>query len=71
MELKGEPDGSRPTRRHSASPTRPRASVSVNTFDTLWIEKPWPQSPTAAVSPLQVWMASPNCRGSTRASAGM
>ena len=38
MELKGLPDGSRPTRRHNRSPTLPRASVSVKTFEMLWIE---------------------------------
>ena len=38
IELKALPEGSRPTRRQSASPTLPRARVSVNTLDTLWIE---------------------------------
>ena len=38
MELNGLPEGSRPTRRHSRSPTLPSASVSVNTFEMLWIE---------------------------------
>ncbi len=38
MELNGLPEGSRPTRFQRRSPTMPRARVSVNTFDTLWIE---------------------------------
>ena len=38
IELNALPDGSRPTRRHSRSPTLPSASVSVNTFEMLWIE---------------------------------
>ena len=38
MELNGLPEGSRPTRRHSRSPTLPSASVSVKTFEMLWIE---------------------------------
>ena len=38
MELKGLPEGSRPTRCHSRSPTLPSASVSVKTFEMLWIE---------------------------------
>src|SRR5271166_4421743 len=36
IELKALPDGSRPTRRHNASPTLPRAKVSANIFATLW-----------------------------------
>ena len=38
IELKGLPDGSRPTRRHSRSPNLPSASVSVKTLEMLWIE---------------------------------
>ena len=45
MELKEEPDGSRPTRLQTFSPCFPSASVSVNTLDTLWIEKASSQSP--------------------------
>jgi len=45
--------------------------VSVKTLDTLWIENGTSLSPTAAVSPAEVVMASPNWRGSTRARAGM
>ena len=71
IELKGEPEGSRPTRCHSVSPRRPSAKVSVKTLETLWMENGTLQSPTAAVSPLQVTIASPNWRGSTRARAGM
>ena len=47
------------------------ASVSVNSFDTLWIEKGVSKSPAPASSPWQVRSAMPNCRASTRASAGM
>jgi len=43
----------------------------VKTLETLWIENGTLQSPTDAVSPLQVTIASPNWRGSTRARAGM
>ena len=32
------PEGSRPTRCHNLSPTLPNASVSVKTFEMLWIE---------------------------------
>ena len=35
MELKGEPDDSRPTRIHNLSPTLPSASVTANTFEML------------------------------------
>ena len=38
MELNGLPEGSLPTRRRNRSPTMPSASVSVKTFETLWIE---------------------------------
>ena len=34
-----DPDGSTPTRDHSADPTFPSASVSAQTFATDWIEK--------------------------------
>ena len=39
MELNGFPDGSRPTRCHSASPTLPSANVRVKTLEMLWMEK--------------------------------
>ncbi len=39
MELKALPEGSRPTRRQSWSPTLPSASVSANTLEQDWVEK--------------------------------
>lgn len=39
MELKEDPDGSRPTRFHTVSPALPSASVSMKTLEMLWIEK--------------------------------
>ena len=51
MELNGLPDGSRPTRSHSRSPTLPSASVSVNTLEMLWIENGVSASPPAATLP--------------------
>jgi len=47
------------------------ASVSVKSLETLWIEKGVSKSPAPASSPSQVRSAMPNCRASTRASAGM
>ena len=37
-ELNGLPEGSRPMRSHSASPSRRMASVSENSLEMLWIE---------------------------------
>ena len=71
IELKGLPDGSRPTRRHSRSPTLPSASVSVNTFEMLWIENGVSLSPAAATSPSASATARPNDLGSTPASSGI
>jgi hypothetical protein len=70
-ELNGLPEGSRPTRRHSRSPTLPRARVSVKTFEMLWIENGVSLSPPAATWPSAVMTASPNCFGSTAASSGI
>lgn len=70
-ELNGPPEGSRPMRSHIASPKARMASVSENTLDMLWIENGTAASPAAAVSPAQVRSAMPNCRGDTRASAGI
>jgi hypothetical protein len=70
-ELNGLPEGSRPMRSHSASPMRCIESVSVKSFETLWIENGTSPSPAKASSPAQVRSAMPNCRASTRASAGM
>ena len=71
IELKALPEGSRPTRRQSASPTLPRARVSVNTLDTLWIENGTSASPAARTCPSTVATAMPNWPGSTLASSGM
>ena len=65
------PDGSRPTRFHSLSPTMPSASVKVKTFDTLWIENGVSASPPSATSPSASITASPNAAGSARASSGI
>jgi hypothetical protein len=58
-------------RSHSASSSERMASVSENILDMLWMENGTALSPAAAVSPAQVRSAMPNCRGDTRASAGM
>ena len=60
MELNGVPEGSRPTRRQSVSPTLPSACVRANTFETLWIEKGSSLSPEAWISPSAVTTQSPN-----------
>jgi hypothetical protein len=60
IELNGEPEGSRPRRCHSVSPRRRGARVSVKTLETLWMENGRLQSPTDAVSPSHVTIASPN-----------
>ena len=70
-ELNGLPEGSRPMRSHSASPSRRIARVSENSLETLWIENGAALSPAAASSPSQVRSAMPNCATGTRASAGM
>ena len=71
MELKGLPEGSRPTRCHSRSPTLPSASVSVKTFEMLWIENGVSLSPPAATLPSASITTSPNDLASTRASSGI
>ena len=71
MELNGLPEGSRPTRCHSLSPTLPNASVSVKTFEMLWIENGMSQSPAAVTLFSQSTTAIPKALGSTRASSGM
>ena len=70
-ELNGLPDGSRPTRRHSRSPAMPSASVSVNTFEMLWIENGTSASPPAKTLPSASITAMPNACGPTRANSGM
>ena len=71
MELKGLPEGSRPTRCHSRSPTLPSASVSVNTLEMLWIENGTSLSPPAATLPSASITTRPKALASTRASSGM
>ena len=71
MELNGLPEGSRPTRRHNRSPTLPKASVSVKTFEMLWIENGVSLSPPAATLPSASITTRPKALGSTRASSGM
>ncbi len=51
IELNALPDGSRPTRFHKASPTRPSAMVSVKTLQMLWIEKGSSASPATWAVP--------------------
>jgi hypothetical protein len=51
MELKGLPEGSRPTRFHSPSPTLPSASVTEKTFEMLWIENGSSASPVKKTLP--------------------
>ena len=46
--IEGAAEGSRPTRRHNLSPTLPKARVSVNTFEMLWIENGVSASPATA-----------------------
>jgi hypothetical protein len=46
IELKAEPEGSRPTRFQIASPCLPSASVSVKTLEILWMEKASSASPS-------------------------
>ncbi len=71
MELKGLPEGSRPTRRQSRSPTMPRARVSVKTFDMLWIENGTSLSPPAAIDPSAATTTRPKASASTVASSGI
>jgi hypothetical protein len=66
IELNGVPEGSRPTRRQSVSPTLPSAWVSANTFETLWIENGFlGLAGSMWTAPSAVTTQSPNCRGST------
>lgn len=70
-ELKGLPDGSRPTPRQTVSPPWAMASARVKSFDTLWTENGRSQSPIPYNSPSTVATAMPNASGSTVARAGM
>ena len=71
MELNAVPEGSRPTRFHSVSPTFPSANVNVKTFEMLWMEKGSWASPHDTISPLTVATAIPSFFGSILASSGM
>lgn len=70
-ELNGLPEGSRPTRSHSASPPSASARASAKTLVMDWTEKGTCQSPTPKTLPSRSAIAIPNCPGSTDASAGM
>ncbi len=70
-ELNGLPEGSLPTRRQTASPSRASVRARVKTLEMLWMEKGIQLSPNSAVSPSQVITARPKRAPSTRARAGM
>lgn len=70
-ELKGLPDGSRPTRSHWLSSPCAMASARAKTLVIDWVEKGGCQSPTPYTLPSTSAMAMPKRRGSTAASAGM
>jgi hypothetical protein len=69
--VEGVPEGSRPTRRQSVSPTLPSACVSANTFETLWIEKAPRRRRRHGPAPSAVTTQSPKRRGSIVASGGI
>ena len=71
MELKAEPDGSRPTRCHRSLPILPSARDRVKTLDTLWIENGSWASPAVCSPPSSVATAMPIFDRSIRARAGM
>ncbi len=70
-ELKGLPDGSRPTCSQSASPSRVRSSARVKTLVRDCVENGSRQSPTPYTVPSSSATAMPKRRGSQAASAGM
>jgi hypothetical protein len=71
MELKAVPEGSRPTRRQTASPWRSSASTSAKTLLTDWMEKRVSASPAKCSMPSAVMTAMPNWWGLTLDSSGM
>ena len=70
-ELNGLPDGSLPTRCHSASPYTASTRASMNALEMLWMEKRLSLWPVAYSWPSSVATAIANCCGSSPASAGM
>lgn len=71
MELNGEPEGSRPTRFHRASPLVSRARLSMNTFVIDCAENGASAQPVVKISPSFVASASANAFGSASARAGI
>src|SRR6516164_10532508 len=65
-ELNFVPDGSFPQRVQISSPMRFIASISVNSFEMLWIENGSSASPILNTSPAVVHKHIPNLRGDTR-----
>ncbi len=70
-ELKGVPEGSRPTRCQTDSPPVASASWRVKSLEMLWTEKARCQSPAPYTSPSTVARARPKEAGSASARAGM
>ena len=70
-ELKGLPEGSRPTCSQRLSPSRARSRASVKTLVTDWVEKGCCHSPTPYTVPSSSATAIPKRFGSTAARAGM
>lgn len=70
-ELKALPDGSRPTRCHSDSPSSWKARVHANSLEMLWMEKSVSACPTRNTSPRGVTIAMPKSVALALASSGM
>lgn len=70
-ELKGLPEGSRPTCSQRSSPSRARSRARVNTLVMDCVENGSRQSPTPYTVPSGSATAMPKRRGSRAASAGM
>ncbi len=70
-ELNGVPEGSRPTRFHTRSPSSCKAITSVNSLEMDWIENGTCASPTVCTRPAMSTTAMPNWCGDTLASSGM
>ena len=70
-ELNGVPEGSRPTRVQTFSPSSCSAITSVNSLEIDWIENATRASPTVCTWPPMLTTAMPNWCGETLASSGM
>ncbi len=70
-ELKALPDGSRPTRCQSSSPSSRNAIVQANSLEILWMEKRVSAAPVRNTSPEAVTIAMPKLSAGTFASSGM